>query len=65
MWRRPAGSGYFCADLIVICRSVLTRSWGLPEQLLLGVVDTAMMGQNALTAAESQGLGGVYIGGIP
>ncbi|MDI5829350.1 hypothetical protein MJN51_30445, partial [Salmonella enterica subsp. enterica serovar Kentucky] len=37
---------------------------GLAEQLLLGVVDTAMMGQNALTAAESLGLGGVYIGGI-
>lgn len=37
---------------------------GLAEQLLLGVVDTAMMAQNALTAAESLGLGGVYIGGL-
>lgn len=32
--------------------------------MLLGVVDTAMMAQNALTAAESLGLGGVYIGGL-
>ncbi len=32
---------------------------GLAEQLLLGVVDTAMMAQNALIAAESLGLGGV------
>lgn len=31
---------------------------------MLGVVDTAMMAQNALTAAESLGLGGVYIGGL-
>lgn len=37
---------------------------GLAEQLLLGVVDTAMMAQNALTAAESLGLGGVFIGGL-
>jgi nitroreductase len=27
-----------------------------------GAVDTAMMAQNALVAAESLGLGGVYIG---
>ena len=37
---------------------------GLAEQLLLGVVDTALMAQNAFTAAESLGLGGVYIGGL-
>lgn len=36
----------------------------MAEQLLLGCVDTALMGQNALVAAESLGLGGVFIGGI-
>ncbi|ELW9513351.1 oxygen-insensitive NADPH nitroreductase [Klebsiella oxytoca] len=34
------------------------------QQLLLGCVDTAIMAQNALVAAESLGLGGVYIGGL-
>lgn len=29
MWRRPPSFGYFAPILIVICRSVLTRSWGL------------------------------------
>lgn len=28
---RPLSSGYFAPILIVICRSVLTRSWGLPN----------------------------------
>ncbi|MCV5307300.1 nitroreductase NfsA, partial [Escherichia coli] len=37
---------------------------GLAEQLLIGVVDTALLAQNALIAAESLGLGGVYIGGL-
>lgn len=54
----------FCADF--------NRHWqicphielGMTEQLLIGVVDTAMMGQSALLAAESLGLGGVFIGGI-
>lgn len=31
---------------------------------IIGVVDTALLAQNALTAAESLGLGGVYIGGL-
>ena len=54
----------FCADFhrnFEICPEAKP---GLAEQLLLGVVDTAIMGQNAFTAAESLGLGGVYIGGI-
>lgn len=29
--RRPLSSGYFAPILIVICRSALTRSWGLPN----------------------------------
>ncbi|MBJ3816353.1 oxygen-insensitive NADPH nitroreductase [Shimwellia pseudoproteus] len=54
----------FCADFnrhLQICPGA---QLGWTEQLLLGAVDTAMMAQNALTAAESLGLGGVYIGGV-
>ena len=54
----------FCADFhrhLEICPDA---QLGLAEQLLLGVVDTSLMAQNALTAAESLGLGGVYIGGL-
>lgn len=54
----------FCADFNRHLQICPDAQLGLAEQLLLGVVDTAMMGQNALTAAESLGLGGVYIGGI-
>ncbi|MCX8601236.1 MULTISPECIES: oxygen-insensitive NADPH nitroreductase [unclassified Gilliamella] len=34
------------------------------EQLLVGCIDTALMAQNAVIAAESLGLGTVYIGGL-
>ncbi|HGW3647696.1 TPA: nitroreductase NfsA [Citrobacter koseri] len=54
----------FCADFNRHLQICPDAQLGLAEQLLLGTVDTAMMGQNALTAAESLGLGGVYIGGI-
>lgn len=37
---------------------------GYSEQFLIGVVDTSLMAENALVAAESLGLGGVFIGGI-
>ena len=37
---------------------------GYAEQLLIGAIDGALMAQNALLAAQSLGLGGVYIGGI-
>ncbi|KMV29196.1 oxygen-insensitive NADPH nitroreductase [Photobacterium swingsii] len=37
---------------------------GFTEQTLIGAVDSALMAQNCLVAAESLGLGGVYIGGI-
>ena len=52
----------FCADFNRHLQICPDAQLGLAEQLLLGVVDTAMMAQNALTAAESLGLGGVYIG---
>ncbi len=54
----------FCADFNRNLQICPDAQLGLAEQLLLGAVDTAMLGQNAMTAAESLGLGGVYIGGI-
>lgn len=54
----------FCADFNRHLQICPDAQLGLAEQLLLGVVDTALMAQNALTAAESLGLGGVYIGGL-
>ena len=54
----------FCADFNRHFHICPDAQLGWTEQLLLGAVDTAMMGQNALTAAESLGMGGVYIGGI-
>lgn len=37
---------------------------GYTESFILATVDAALAGQNAMIAAESLGLGGVYIGGI-
>lgn len=54
----------FCADFNRHLQICPEAQLGLAEQLLLGVVDTAILAQNAFTAAESLGLGGVYIGGI-
>lgn len=54
----------FCADFHRHLDIFPQAQIGLAEQLLLGCVDTALMGQNALVAAESLGLGGVFIGGI-
>lgn len=34
------------------------------ELTLIGAVDAGIMAQNCLLAAESMGLGGVYIGGL-
>ncbi|NMU82736.1 oxygen-insensitive NADPH nitroreductase, partial [Vibrio parahaemolyticus] len=36
----------------------------LTELTLIGAVDAGIMAQNCLLAAESMGLGGVYIGGL-
>lgn len=54
----------FCADFNRHQQICPEAQLGLAEQLLLGCVDTALMGQNAMIAAESLGLGGVFIGGI-
>jgi hypothetical protein len=61
---RAAEFWVFCADFNRLLQICPDAQLGLAEQLLLGAVDTAMMAQNALVAAESLGLGGVYIGGI-
>lgn len=54
----------FCADFKRLQQICPDAQLGLAEQLLLGCVDTALMAQNAITAAESLGFGGVFIGGI-
>ncbi len=58
----------FCADLRRVdaaCRREgLGSLEGWSEHGLAAVVDLALMAQNVLTAAESAGLGGVFIGGI-
>lgn len=50
----------FCADFNRHLQICPQAQLGLAEQLLIG----ALLAQNALTAAESLGLGGVYIGGL-
>jgi len=58
----------FCADLKrnqQICTTLgVDMPTGFTEQALIASIDTAIMAQNVLLAAESVGLGGVYIGGL-
>ncbi|WP_102264445.1 oxygen-insensitive NADPH nitroreductase [Mesobacillus jeotgali] len=58
----------FCADLnrIKLSHELEKKSmnFNFVEPLLVATVDTALFGQNVLLAAESLGLGGVFIGGI-
>lgn len=58
----------FCADLHRLHQmsNLHNKSYeeGWTESFIIGTVDAALAGQNAMTAAESLGLGGVYIGGI-
>jgi nitroreductase len=58
----------FCADLNRIKTSCeinhKTMSEGYTETFIVATVDATLAAQNALIAAESLGLGGVYIGGI-
>ena len=58
----------FCADLRRI-ELACTRAGrgvleGWTEHGMVGLVDVALMAQNVFLAAESKGLGGVFIGGI-
>jgi nitroreductase len=58
----------FCADLNRLesaCEQHgVTMEKGWAEQFVTATVDAALVAQNALLAAESIGMGGVYIGGI-
>ena len=47
----------------LIKRFFLPRS-GFVQQFIIATVDVALTAQNAMIAAESLGLGGVFIGGI-
>ncbi|WP_346795469.1 oxygen-insensitive NADPH nitroreductase [Halomonas sp. Bachu 37] len=71
------GQGYIasCSDFLVFCadmkrpteaseRTGANVVRGMTEQLLVATVDTALMAQNVAVAAESEGLGICYIGGI-
>jgi FMN reductase (NADPH) len=58
----------FCADLNrleAVCRihdTAAEKGWA--EQFVTATVDAALLAQNVLLAAESLGMGGVFIGGI-
>ncbi len=58
----------FCADMHRLALAAdmggQPLEGGYMEQLLLATIDTALAAQNAMIAAESLGMGGVYIGGI-
>lgn len=58
----------FCADLAraesACGRHHKKMEKGSMEQFIIATVDVALAAQNAMIAAESLGLGGVYIGGI-
>lgn len=54
----------FCADFNRHQQIKPDAKLGFIEQTLIGAVDSGLMAQNALLAAESMGLGGVYIGGL-
>lgn len=58
----------FCADMKRIDTACIKRGVGAleghTEHFIAATVDVALVAQNILLAAESLGLGGVYIGGI-
>jgi len=58
----------FCADLNRLERACSmnneTFKSGYTETFILATVDTALVAQNIMIAAEASGLGGVYAGGI-
>ena len=54
----------FCADFNRNHQIAPSVDLSYTEFLLIGTFDAGIMAQNALTAAESLGLGGVYIGAV-
>ncbi|WP_280570194.1 oxygen-insensitive NADPH nitroreductase [Chromohalobacter sp. 296-RDG] len=64
-----------CSDFLVFCadmkrpadaaeRAGADATRGMTEQMLVASVDAALMAQNVVVAAESEGLGICYIGGL-
>ncbi len=60
-----------CAEFLVFCADTTRHTALLPEAqtdwtevLLIGAIDTGILAQNILLCAESQGLGGVFIGSL-
>ncbi len=67
------GHGYVesCADFLIFCMDNQRHSQLVPDSqldwteiVLIGAIDAALLAQNVMLAAESVGLGGVYIGSI-
>ncbi|APX94230.1 nitroreductase A [Halomonas sp. 1513] len=71
------GQGYIasCSDFLVLCADMKRPTEasertgakvvrGMTEQLLVASIDAALMAQNVVVAAESEGLGICYIGGL-
>ena len=54
----------FCVDFAKHQQVCPTAQLDYAEVLLIGAVDTGIMAQNVLVAAESLGLGGVFIGSL-
>ncbi len=58
----------FCADLKRAENACLLENKemvsGYTEQFIIATIDVALAAENAIVAAESMGLGGVFIGGI-
>ncbi len=58
----------FCGDMYRLQQACeqegVAMVQGMTEQLLLAAVDAAIAAQNIMIAAESMGLGGVYVGAI-
>ena len=54
----------FCADLARNKALVPDAATGWTEELVAATLDLGIMAQSAMTALESLGLGGVFVGGI-
>lgn len=54
----------WCTDFHRLQQVAPDAKLGCTDPLLIGVIDTALMADNALVAAESLGLGGLFIGGL-
>ena len=54
----------FCADLHRDKLLYPTADTGWTEQMLVGALDVGIAAQSAMTALESLGLGGVFVGGL-